>query len=50
MKLVLQAQQLLEQLARVQLVRRQVLQVLQEQHPSKYLVELRVLELVVFHP
>jgi hypothetical protein len=47
---VQQAQQLLEQLARVQLVRRQVLQVLQEQHPSKYLVELQVLELVVFHP
>jgi hypothetical protein len=41
-------QQLLEQLARVQLVRRQVLQVLKEPHPSKYSVELQVLEWEVF--
>jgi hypothetical protein len=44
---VQQAQQLLEQLARVQVVRRQVLP---EPHPSKYLAQLQVLELVVFHP
>ena len=40
------AQQLLEQLARVQLVLRQVLQ---ERHPLKYSVELQVLEWEAFH-
>jgi hypothetical protein len=46
--LVLPVQQLLEQLARVQLVQLVRRQVLQEHHPLKYSVELQVLELEVF--